>query len=468
MAPHCFVIIHITPVQKKLERIILLLAFNRRVFYSFIQRDGLMDESDSKGIYYGWFIVAASFSIIVIGGGIGNSLGVFALPMSNEFGWSRTLISSAVAVGILVSGFSQAFCGHIHDLIGGRRLIILGILFVGITTMLLSLTSNYLYFLILFGIVRSALISSTSITTIGVLLAKWFRKRRATAISIASSGGSVGGLLIVPFSTYLIIVMDWRFTWVILGLIMLIVVLPTVYLILKNEPRELGLYLDGHNIGEDESGGETLYSEKGPLVVTFWKDAFKSYPIWQLCGGYFVCGFTTLIMSFHFVPYAIESGFSPATAAMAFGVLSIMNTFGVLIVGPIADKLGNKNILGIVYAIRGIGYALLLSLPGQYGLWAFAIFGGVSWIASVPLTTSLTTNIYGLKKSGTLTGLVFMSHQIGGSIGIQFGGVMRDLTGSYFVPFFTAGLMLVLASIISLAIQETRYSSTNTLATDVG
>ncbi len=427
-----------------------------------------MYKPDSKDIYYGWLIVAASFSITVIGGGIGGSLGVFALPMSEDLGWSRTLISSAVAVGILISGFSQVFCGHLNDIIGARRLIILGIIFLGITTILLSLTFNYLYFLVLFGIIRSALLGSQSITTIGVLIARWFRQKRATAISIASSGGSVGGLLIVPFSTYLIIVMDWRLTWVILGLIMLVVLLPTAYLILKNDPSDLGLQLDGQEIDESKPTEGAVYTEKGPLVVTHWREALGSYPIWQLLGGYFVCGFTTLIMSFHFVPYAIESGFSPATAAMAFGVLSVMNTFGVLIVGPIADKLGNKNILGTVYAVRGIGYALLLLLPGQYGLWAFAIFGGVSWIASVPLTTSLTTNIYGLKKSGTLTGLVFMSHQIGGSIGIQFGGVMRDLTGSYFVPFFIAGLMLVFASLVSLSIQEQRYSSTNMLVRTTG
>ena len=427
-----------------------------------------MRNTASKDIYYGWLIVAASFSITVIGGGINSSLGVFALPMSDEFGWSRALISSAVAIGILCSGLSQAFCGYLHDLIGGRKLIIVGILLVGIATILLSMTFNYLYFLILFGIVRSTLMSSISITTIAVLVAKWFKKKRTTAMSIAASGGSVGGLLLVPFSTYLIIVLDWRITWFILGLVILILVLPTAYLILRSEPSDIGLLPDGEDMWDNQSGTNGLYVEDGPLVVSSWKDAFNSYPMWQLLSGYFVCGFTTLIMSFHFVPYAIEEGFSPSTAAMAFGLLSIMNTIGVLMVGPVADKLGNKNLLGLVYFARGIGYILLLFLPGQYGLWAFAIVGGASWIASVPLTSTLTTNIYGLRKAGTLTGLVFMSHQIGGSFGIQFGGIMRDLTGSYFVPFSIAGLTLIIASIASFTIQERKYSSRNILVDNLG
>ncbi len=164
-------------------------------------------------------------------------------------------------------------------------------------------------------------------------------------------------------------------------------------------------------------------------------------------------------MAFHFVPYAIESGFSPSTAATAFGVLSAMNTIGALIVGPLADKFGNKNLLSFAYGLRAFGYLCILMLPGQWGLWAFALIGGVSWLATVPLTISLTTDFYGLKKAGTLSGIVFMSHQIGGSIGIQFGGIMRDITGSYSVPFVIATLLLVAASSISFLIKENKYSS---------
>ena len=135
-----------------------------------------------------------------------------------------------------------------------------------------------------------------------------------------------------------------------------------------------------------------------------------------------------------------------------------MNTIGVLIVGPIADKVGNRTLLGLVYFFRGVGYVLLLTLPGQWGLWIFAVVGGSSWIATVPLTTGLTADIYGLKKVGTLSGMVFLSHQIGGSIGIQFGGIMRDLTGSYTVPFAVAAGLLFFAAVMAMFIQERRYS----------
>lgn len=392
--------------------------------------------------------------------GARNAIGVFVLPMSTEFEWSRTVMSFAAAVGILVNGLTQPILGYAYDLIGGRKLILIGVLAIGITVGLMSLTFHVLYFLLMFGFIMSIAMSAGSITTGAVLVSKWFQRRRATAISVISAGSTVGGLILVPFATYLIILIDWRLTWVVLGLIIVIVVFPISFLLLRNEPADLGLLPDGDQIqNSGVSNTSVQQQQSGPLMVEEWRHAFRSMPIWQLSASYFVCGFTTLIMAFHFVPYAVESGFSPSVAATAFGLLSAMNTIGVLVIGPFADKLGSKNLLGLVYAVRAFAYLGLFLLPGQSGLWIFAVIGGASWIATVPLTTGLTADIYGLKKVGTLNGIVFMSHQIGGSIGIQFGGIMRDLTGSYSIPFAVASLLLALASITSFMIQERRYSA---------
>jgi MFS family permease len=181
--------------------------------------------------------------------------------------------------------------------------------------------------------------------------------------------------------------------------------------------------------------------------------------MWQLCGAYAVCGFTTAIISAHFVAYVVERGFSPTTAATAFGLMSGLNILGVVSAGFMGDRFRRKNLLGLVYATRGCGYAALLLAPDQWGLWAFAVIAGLSWLATVPLTTALTADVYGLKHLGLLSGLTFTAHQLGGSIGIQFGGIMRDLTGSYDWPFTVAALLLAGASLASFAIQEKKYSA---------
>ena len=416
-----------------------------------------MNRPGSKNIYYGWFIVATTFFVIMVTMGARNGVGVFVLPMSEEFGWSRSLISFAGALGILVNGLSQPILGNAYDKVGGRKLILWGVLAIGLMVTLLSLTFHFVYFLLVFGVFMAIAMSAGSITTGAALVSKWFQRKRGTAISITSAGASMGGLLLVPFTTYLIILIDWRLTWIVLGLMILVLVLPVAFLMLRNSPADMGLLPDGDEASPDGSPSRPQ-RPTGPLEVDEWRHAFRSPPMWQLCATYFVCGFTTLIMAFHFVPNAVEEGFSKGTAASAFGLLSAMNTIGVLVIGPLADRWGNKNLLGFVYAFRGLGYACLVFLPGQWGLWIFAVVGGSSWIATVPLTTALTADVYGLKRVGTLTGMVFLSHQIGGSIGIQFGGIMRDLTGSYDVPFVIAGILLVMASVISFLIQERKYS----------
>ena len=416
-----------------------------------------MNRLRSKNIYYGWFIVATTFFVIMVTMGARNGVGVFVLPMSEEFGWSRSLISFAGALGILVNGISQPFLGNAYDKVGGRKLILWGVVAIGLMVTLLSLTFHFVYFLLIFGVFMAIAMSAGSITTGAALVAKWFQRKRGTAISITSAGASMGGLILVPFTTYLIILIDWRLTWIVLGLMILVLVFPMAFLMLRNSPEEMGLLPDGDEESLDRSSTRPQRAI-GPLEVDEWRHAFRSPPMWQLCATYFVCGFTTLIMAFHFVPNAVEEGFSKRTAASAFGLLSAMNTIGVLVVGPLADKWGNKNLLGFVYAFRCLGYACLVFLPGQWGLWFFAVIGGSSWIATVPLTTALTADVYVQKRVGTLTGMVFLSHQVGGSIGIQFGGIMRDLTGSYDVPFVIAGILLVIASVISFSIQERKYS----------
>jgi MFS family permease len=419
----------------------------------------LSTSSSRPAIFYGWIIVATTFLIALVTVGGRSAFGVFVVPMSEEFGWSRSTVSLAAALGFLVNGLSQPFVGRLFDTLGGRKVILASLATFGVTTVLLALTFHIVFLILVFGVIMSIAWSGASLTTTSALLSRWFQRQRATVLSLSTAGASAGGLLLVPLAMAVLQRTDWRITWVVLGILVLVVALPLAFFFLRNDPTDLGLLPDGDQPSADGSQGNPTRGAAGPLEAETWRVALHSWPFWQLSGAYCVCGFTTAILTTHFIPHAIDRGFTPSTAATALGVMNGLNVVGVIVMGALADRCGRKNLLALVYAARGGAYALLLLAPDPWSLWGFAAIAGFSYWATAPLTTSLTADVYGLKSLGTLSGVTFLVHQVGGAASIQFAGLMRDIAGSYTLPFTIAGLLLLPAALSAFSIREKRYSA---------
>ncbi|MCH8988683.1 MAG: MFS transporter [Chloroflexi bacterium] len=415
-------------------------------------------EQSKKPIYYGWYVCAAAVFIGFVAIGARNSFGVFVVPMSDEFGWNRFTISAAAALGVLVNGLSQPFMGRVFDRTGGRKLILISLVVLGVATAMLALTFHILFLAFMFGIVASLAQSGPALSNTAALMSRWFKRRRATAISINSAALSLGGMIMVPFSMYLLQATNWRVAWIALGIIVLSSV-PLAYMFIHERPAKRGLYPDGDPAPPQDAGGAPRREAVGPLEVERWQDSFKTAPIWQMSASYFICGTTTFVLSVHFIPYALDRGVSGGTAAAIFGLMMGLNIIGALGAGMLADKLGGtKNWLALVYLMRGIAYVLLLTLPAPMGLWIFAAVAGFSWVATLPLTSSLTADVYGLKALGTISGITFMFHQIGGFSSVLLAGLLYDITGSYTIPFAIVGALLFPAAISAFSIKERKYS----------
>jgi predicted MFS family arabinose efflux permease len=197
----------------------------------------------------------------------------------------------------------------------------------------------------------------------------------------------------------------------------------------------------------------------GPLNASRWQESFRSAPIWQLSLAYWVCGVTTASISVHFVRWAGAEGISPGTAALAFGLLSGINAASVMFIGSISDRMQRKTLLGFVYLIRAVAFVALVVLPGDVALWTFAVVGGGSWLATVPLTTSLTADVYGVRHVGTLGGLILMTHQLGGALAVFLFGVAFDRWGSYDAAFVVGAIALVAAGALAFTIHEKAVSA---------
>ena len=422
-------------------------------------------SNPSPGIYYGWYLVATCFFIAMVTTGARGAMGIFVIPMSEEFEWSRGTISTAGALGTLFNGLAQPFFGRWFDR-QGSKVIIINLVIVALGTALLSLTFHYLFLVFLFGVVTSMALSGASLNNASALVARWFLRRRATVLGIISAGASTGSLVLVPFGIYLIQATNWRVTWLALGIIIFLAA-PLAVAFLQDSPARRGLRPDGDQDGPSGRGGALGPPPTPPLDTDRWRESFRSLPIWQVSIPFFVCGATTFMLAFHFVAFAQEDrGLSPTMAGALFAVMGGMNALGSIGAGVLSDRFSRKNLLALVYFTRGSAYMLLLVPPllgvpvlsGDAGVWIFAVVAGLSWIATNPLTVSLTADVYGLRALGAITGVSFVFHQAGGASAVLMAGFLNDLTGSYTVPFLAAGSMLFVAAAFAFTVNERKYS----------
>ncbi len=422
------------------------------------------EEEKSDGVFYGWYIVAAMFFVTFMGVGTRQGFGVFVKAWEDDFGTSVGLISVAAGVGWAVNGMLQPVFGLLTDKYGGRRVLIISLTALGLSTIAVGFAPNVYFLIGIYGFILSATSGGVFPTPMSSVVSRWFQRKRGTAISLFTAGGSAGGIIMVPFAAYLLVIADWRTAWFVMGGIMLVFGLPLLVTIIRDNPSDMGLEPDGgpglDTIADETDGRSSIpiTIRVAPLESSRWIDSFRSMPIWLLSSSFGVCGITTAIISVHFIRWAASEDISAGTAALAFGVLSAINGVGLILAGWISDHMPRKYLLTLVYGVRSVAFLGLIFLPGTAALWTFAVLGGASWLATLPLTSGLTADIYGLRHIGTLNGLAQMSHQIAGGTAVVVAGVVFAIWGTYDLIFAAGAVLLVLAGIASFSIQEHKHS----------
>lgn len=299
-------------------------------------------------LYHGWYVVAVCIIISIVTTSARGGISVFVIPMSEDFGWSRGAISIAASLGSLLTGLTQPLFGGLLDRIGGRRVILVSLTILGLSIVALSLTFHIVFVIFLFGMITGTAFSGASPSDTSALIAKWFRRRRATAVGLNAAGVGLGGLVIIPLAAYMIQATNWRLTWLTLGLIVLLAAVPLVYFLLHDDPEKLGLRPDGDPQPPEEEVSQASTHLVGPLEAARWTGSFRSWPIWQMSVAYFVDGLSTAIVLVHVVPYAIDRGASPSAAAIVFGFTMALSSMGSSIVGLISDRMESKTVLTLI------------------------------------------------------------------------------------------------------------------------
>lgn len=401
----------------------------------------------TKGFYYGWIIVLGALVIRLVTSGLMNSFGVLLLPLQSTFSTSRGAVSLAAAINFLVFAISQPAIGVLVDKAGAKKTLLIGILLTGLSHILLS-TSNslndiYLYY----GLIAGLGFCASYIVPSSVLVTNWFTQKRATALSWTYAGHGAGYLVIIPITTFLLLSTGWRATYLYLGILQTVVLIPLVLWIIHERPQ-----------AQPSRGSSEPYER--PLNVN---QAAKTSTFWLLAFGFFACGFTVAMVDVHLVPLARSLNLETQVAAGALGMVGAPLMVGVLLYGPLCDRLGRKKPLALAYLVRGFALLGILSARDAMTLYVYTAIFGFTYQATVPPTALLTRETFGAKSMGAIFGLIYFSHQMGSAAASYLGGAIFDATKSYMYAYLLAAILSIAAAVASYLIKEKRLPLTKRL-----
>ena len=374
-------------------------------------------------------VIACGGIILLLSFGIRSSYGVFLQPVSTDLGWSREIFALTIALQNLFWGFAQPFAGMIADRYGSARVIIGGALLFGAGTLLMGYATTPLTahigagFLVGVGIAGCGF--STVLAAVGRSVAEEWR---SMALGIASAGGSLGLLVMVPMGQAFIDLVGWSLALIYLAALSLLMV-------------PLAAALAGKPAAPAAVNNQTITESL--------REAAGHNSFLFLNAGYFVCGFHVTFITTHFPAYVVDLGLGAEIGAWAIGIVGVVNVISALGAGALGDKFNKKYVLSTLYLCRAAAIAIfMITPPSVTSVLVFASMIGLFWLGTVPVTSALVMQMFGLKHASMLLGIVFLSHQLGSFLGAWIGGYMFELSGSYdMVWWISVGLGVAAAAL---------------------
>ena len=409
----------------------------------------------SLPFYYGWFVISLCFLTTLTSAGVRSSPSVLIHPLEAEFGWSRTLIASAVSMNLLLFGIAAPLSGFLIDRFGPRKVMMgsLSLLIVGVSgTMMMT---QFWQFFLVWGVIvglGAGGVGSVLTATVGN---RWFVAKRGLALGILGSASSTGQIIFLPLFMAMITYAGWRLGSMAL-IIVALILLPLIFLFMRDDPSEVGLepYGSGDPKATAIGGAASLRGMSAKNATITAKEVVTHPTFWLLAASFFVCGGTANgLIGTHLIPHEIEIGIPQIAAASLLGIMGGLNMVGTIFSGWMIDKVQPQRWLALVYALRGVSLLFLPFVHDFTGLVFFAIVYGLDWFATVPPSMAITADTFGRQNVGKVYGWIFMSHQIGAAIMASAAGAIRTWMGDYQFAFLSGGVIAMIAAGLALQIK---------------
>ena len=368
--------------------------------------------------------------------GTRHTFGLYLQPMTLDLGWSRETFAIAIAIQNLVYGFATPLTGMIADKWGTARVLVVGTLLYALGIALMAYSTTGTEFGLSAGVLVGIGLSCTGFSPVFGVVARAFPpEKRTLALGVAGSAGSFGQFLMLPYGQTLITHIGWHNALLICAATLMLI-LPLSTALIEDKKAQA-------HVGGRQSIPEAL------------REAFGHGGFLLLCSGYFVCGFQILFISVHFPAYMVDQRLTAETGMAALALIGLFNIFGTLLWGWLGHRYTKKYVLSVLYFTRAVAVAIFIALPiTPISVYLFASTIGFLWLGTVPVTSGLIAQVFGVKYLSTLTGIAFLFHQVGSFLGVWIGGYLFDVTGSYHLMWILTIALGVLAALINLPIDD--------------
>ena len=319
-----------------------------------------LPQSTNNGprIFYGYIIVAASLLIMLTGYGVRTIFGVFFKPMLADFEWTRAATSGALTLSMLTQGLWGMVMGRLNDRIGPRIIISLCCFLLGVGFILMSFIGHLWQIYLFYGIIIGFGMGGVFVVLLSTV-SRWFTKRRGVMAGVVLTGLGMSAFVMSPVATWLISAYGWRISYIVVGGVVLVIGILMAQL-LKRDPSVMGL----KSYGQGEVAVTEVAADKTGLSL---REAVRTRQFWMLSLTFVAIGYCMFAITIHLVPHVTDLGISPEIAALVLSITGAGNTIGGLVLGGIADRIGNKQVLAICMIVVAMSIYLLAAVSEGEG-----------------------------------------------------------------------------------------------------
>jgi MFS family permease len=384
-------------------------------------------------------IILCGCAIGMLGFGPRSTLGFFVQPMSHEFAWGRDVFGLAIALQNLLWGLGQPFAGAVADRFGLFRVMCVGAVLYAGGLLLMRYSSTPLSLNIGAGVMIGFGLAGCSFNLVLSAFSKLLPpEKRGLALGAGTAAGSFGQFLFAPVGVALIDNFGWQEALTVFAGLMLLII-----------PLSFAL-----SVPPAAASANTAAKDDQPFTTAL-AEAFSHRSYVLLVLGFFTCGFQLAFITVHLPAFLVDRGISTQIGGWVIAAIGLFNIIGSLSVGWVQGRLPKRYILSFIYFTRAVATLAFISFPvTPFSAIAFGAVSGLAWLSTVPPTSSLVALMFGTRWLATLYGFAFVSHQVGGFLGVWLGGIVFERFGSYTPIWWLSILFGVLSALINLPIEE--------------